>query len=139
MLKRMLIKDCVYENDSNCYDEAIKLLDAEYGNQHLIVNAYLRELRRWPLIKQNDATALKKFHRFLRTGLTHKKDGKLKELDSESLIRGCILAKMHRSAQEKWVDKVVRARENKKLELGFSEVVKFVGHQSLLASDPSYS
>ena len=75
----------------------------------------------------------------MRKGLTYKRDGKLNELDSESIIRSCVLAKMDRSVQEKWVSKVVRSREKKMKELDFADVVKFIEHQLLLASDPSYS
>jgi hypothetical protein len=86
-----LIKHCIYEERSTCFDVAISLLDKEYGNQQVIVNRYLQELRHWPAIKLNDAKEYKRFYRFLRSGTTFQKDGKLKELDSESIIRSLIL------------------------------------------------
>jgi hypothetical protein len=75
----------------------------------VIVNRYLQELRHWPAIKLNDAKEYKRFYRFLRSGTTFQKDGKLKELDSESIIRSLILSKMDRSVQAKWLNKVVSA------------------------------
>ena len=123
-----LIKHCIHEDEKQCYAEAIKLLDAEYGNQQILVHSYLKELKQWPPVKSNDSSGYKKLHRFLRAGLTYKRDGKLKELDSESIIRTCILSKLDRPVQEKWVSNVVRTREKKGKELSFIDVVKFVEH-----------
>ena len=106
-----LIKHCIREEKSTCFDEAISLLDREYGDKQLLATFYLNKLRQWPQVPLNDACAYKKLHRFLLGGLTYKRDGKLVELDSESVIRTCILAKMDRSVQNKWLSKVVRARE----------------------------
>jgi hypothetical protein len=122
-----------------CFKEAIRLLDKEYGDKQLLVNLYLNKLRKWPKIPLNNPTAYKKLHRFLLSGLTYKRDGTLNELDSETVIRTCILAKMDRSIQDKWLNKVVRAREKNQAELNFKDLVKFVEHISLLASEPSYS
>ena len=86
----------------------------------------------------NDATSYKKLHRFLRAGLSYKRDGLLPELDSESIIRH-LLAKMCQKVQERWLEKVVCAKENGKDRLGFQELVKFIEHQAALASQPSFS
>ena len=82
---------------------------------------------------------IKKLHRFLLKGLSLKRNEILKELDSEMILRTCILAKLERSVQEKWLNKVVRSREKNEPELNFSNIVNFVEHLSRLASDPSYS
>ena len=134
-----LIKHCIYEEDDTCFDTAISLLDAEYGNRQVIVNSYLSQLKHWPVVKLNDGKAYKKFHRFLRSGLTFQREGKLKELDSESIMRSMVLSKMDRSVQEKWLRKVVSQRANHGNELVFSDIVKFIEYQTLLVTDPSYS
>ena len=134
-----LIKHCIYEKEDQGFDQAMELLDREFGNCQIIINAYLKKLRQWPNIKSNDAKGYKKFHRFLGSGLTHRKGGRLKELDSENVIRTCIMAKLDRAVQDKWLNRVVRARERSNQELDFCDVVDFVGHITRLASDPSYS
>ena len=134
-----LIKNCIYEDKNTCFDAAIALLDKEYGNQHIIVNKYLHELRHWPTVKLNDEKEYKKFSRFLRSGTIFQRDGKLKELNSESIIRSFILSKMDRTVQERWLRKVVSARAKHGKELVFSDLVEFIEYESLLASDPSYS
>ena len=50
-----LIKHCIYEDENECFDQAIQLLDEEYGNKQILVNTYLKELRQWPSIKTNAA------------------------------------------------------------------------------------
>lgn len=134
-----LIKHCFYEDSSICYTKAIGLLDKEYGNHQLLASSYLKELRKWPVIKPNNSSAYKKLHRFLLKGLSLKRGESLKELDSEMIIRTCILAKMDRSVQEKWLNKVVRSREKDEPEMNFADIVNFVEYLSRLASDPSYS
>ena len=134
-----LIKHCIHDGDSSCFDNAIQLLDKEYGDKELLTNLYLNKLRQWPKVTSNDAAAYKKLHRFLLSGLAFKRDGMLTELDSESIIRSCILAKMDRTVQEKWLRKVVRAKEKGTGKLIFKDLVKFVEHLSSLASEPSYS
>ena len=44
-----------------------------------------------------------------------------------------------KSVHQKWLSKVVKAKELNTGQLGFPEVVKFIEHLSLLASEPSYS
>ena len=105
------IKHCLYEEDQVCFKEAIRILDKDYGDKHVLMNLYLNKLRKWPKIPLNNPTAYKKLHRFLLSGLTYKRGGELSELDSEMVIRTCVLAKMDRSVQDKWLNKVVRARE----------------------------
>ena len=134
-----LIKHCIYEDNDKCFDTAISLLDAEYGNRQVIVNSYLSQLKHWPVVKLNDGKAYKKFHRFLRSGLTFQRESKLKELDSENIMRSMVLSKMDRSVQEKWLRKVVNQRANHGKELVFSDIVKFIEYQTLLVTDPSYS
>jgi len=96
-------------------------------------------LRSWPQVSCNDPPALKKFYRFLLSGLTYKRGGNLKELDSETVIRVYILSKFDKSVYQKWLSKFVKAKKLNTGQLGFPEVVKFIEHLSLLESEPSYS
>ena len=134
-----LIKHCIQDEDTLCYSRAIKLLDKEYGNQQLLSSSYLKELRKWPIIKFNDADAYKKLHRFLLKGLSLKRDQNLKELDSDMIIRTCILSKMDCKVQEGWLKRVVSGREKSHHEPEFADVVEYVDLLARLASDPSYS
>ena len=105
---------------------AISLLEREYGNQQVVVNSFLNQLKSWPAVRLNDGKAYKKLHRFLRSGLTFQKEGKLSELNSESVLRSMVLSKMDRSIQDKWLRKVVSQRNKYKKELAFPDMVQFL-------------
>jgi hypothetical protein len=46
---------------------------------------------------------------------------------------------MDTKVQDKWLVKVVRTRKVEQRELNYKDVVEFIEHLSLLASEPSYS
>ena len=132
-----LIKHMVHVND-DCYDKAIRMLDKEYGNPHLIHQSYIKELRQWEPIKANDTPAYKKFYRFLLKCHTYKDTYQLRELDSTEMIRG-IICKVHQSQQERWNRKAISIRNNQSREADFSDLMDFIEHEVTLMSDPSYS
>ena len=41
------------------------LLEKHYGNPHMILAAYHREIKAWPLLRPSDPLAYKKFYNFL--------------------------------------------------------------------------
>ena len=79
-------------------------MEKEFGNKQLLVILYLNKLRQWPKVSSNDHVGYKKLHRFLLSGITYKQEGKLNELDSKSIIRTCVLAKLDKAVQEKWLN-----------------------------------
>ena len=60
-----LIQYCIQLTDSICYNQAISLMERHYDNPYIIVSAYRKEIKKWPLIKPGDSGALKKFYSFL--------------------------------------------------------------------------
>ena len=131
-----LIKHLVHTDKG--FDKAMKVLDAEYGNEHLLANSYLKELRSWPAVKQNDADALKKFHRFLIKCQAYKSGPKLRELDSPELIRILIL-KLHTTYQERWNRVADKTRRKKRCEPNFDNFVEFVSEEKSVLCNPTYS
>ena len=133
-----LIKHCVHESKSDCYDKAIDLLNKEYGNKYKISCAYMEELRKWPQIKQNDAAAYKKFYRFSLRCLTLQKQGELEVLNSPISIRQ-LQVKLPSSQQDKWAKKVETTRRQQRREANFEDFVKFVDFETSVISDPIYA
>ena len=133
-----LIKHCIHESPSNCYDKAIALLDKEYGNRYKISCAYMEELRTWPQLKQNDSNAYKKCYRFLLKCLTLQKRGELDILNSPISIRQ-IQLKLPASQQDKWSKIVETTRRKNHREANFEDFVKFMDFESSVNSDPVYS
>ena len=133
-----LVKHLVHASKNSCYDQAIKLLDKEFGNPHLISYSYIKELRQWEVVKQHDAAAFKKLYRFLLKCEAYKSSEYLAELDSVDMIR-TIICKLHTTYQERWNRKAADSRRKDKKEPGFAELLKYLEAESNLLSDPAYS
>ena len=132
-----LIAHLIHASPLSCYDEAIKMLDNEYGNPHLIHRSYISELRKWDTIKANDTPAYKKLYRFLLKCQTYKTTYKLAELDSTDVIQ-TVIRKVP-AIQERWNRKAVNIRRDSARDPVFSDLLKFMEYEVALLSDPSYS
>ena len=53
------------------YENALALLEEEFGNEHRTTTAYLQKLENWPSIKSEDAGGLKQLSIFLMTCLNN--------------------------------------------------------------------
>ncbi len=133
-----LIRHCVHADPESCYDQAISLLDKEYGNTHLVSSSYIKELRNWETIKQHDSSGYKKFYRFLLKCQAYKAQGRLSELDSTDVIR-TMISKVPTPHQEKWNRKASEIRRRNDREADFSDFIVFFENETALLSDPAYS
>ena len=134
-----LIKHLVHHADHNtCYTTAMRLLDKEYGNPHLLSCSYLKELRLWKKVEENDTAAFKKLYRFLLKCQAYKKDRLLMELDSTDMIKA-IISKVHTTHQGRWSRRALDIRHKDAKEADFNDLVMFMGREAELLSDPAYS
>ena len=133
-----LIRHLVHADQESCYDQAMSLLDKEYGNAHLVSCSYLRELRNWDVIKQHDSVGYKKFYRFLLKCQAYKAHGRLAELDSTDMLR-TMISKVPAHHQDKWNRKASEVRKRKHREAHFSDFVTFFEDETALLNDPAYS
>ena len=132
-----LIKHCVHADPLSCYDQALALLDVEYGSSHKISYAYLQRLHEWPSIKITDTVSFKKLYRFLLQCRTYKTNGRLQELDSATTLR-TVIQKLNSTYQDEWSILAEKCRRNGK-EADFNELIEFVDFHSSRAADPAYS
>ena len=132
-----LIKHCVHENVDVCYEEALRLLEKEYGDPIRMSCAYLEKLKNWPPIKSNDTGALKCLYRFLLRCLAFKKKGNI-DLDSPLTIR-CVQLALPVNMQDGWAAKAGKTRRKKKVEADFADMVEFVDEWCERLSDPVYA
>ena len=134
-----LIKHLVHDADSkSCYSTAMSLLEKEYGNPHLLSCSYLKELRLWKKVEENDASAFKKFYRFLLKCQAYKKDRRLMELDSTDIIK-TVISKLHVSHQGRWARKSLDIRTKLSKEADFNDLVAFMAKEAEVLCDPAYS
>ena len=60
-----LVKHCIQQPTEVYYENAKNLLIKRYGDPHKILSAYRLEIKKWPQVRQGDATAYRKFYNFL--------------------------------------------------------------------------
>ena len=131
-----LIKHLVH-SETKCYDKAIELLDKEYGNAHLLSCSYIKELRLWKNIAEDDVDGFKKLYRFLLKCRSYKECNRLQELDSTDLL-ATIISKTHRVHQGRWNRKAVQIRQGGR-EAKFEDLLKFFEKETEVLNDPAYS
>ena len=132
-----LIKPFVHDDSGSCYDNAIALLDKEYGNHHLITCSCLEELRQWERVKDNEAEGFKKLYRFLLKCQAYKSPDRLTELDSTEMIKR-VLSEVHSSIQNRWVRKTLDIGHHQSKEADFNDLVRFFPKEAEVLSDPAY-
>ena len=132
-----LIKHFVHAESHDCYDKAVRLLDKEYGNMHLLSCSYLKQLRQWEAISDDDPVGFKKLYRFLLKCQTFKQLDRLQELDSTDVL-ATIISKVHPSHQSRWNRRAVEIRRGGK-EANFADLVKFFEKEAEMLNDPAYS
>ena len=133
-----LIKHCVHDNPNSCYERAVQLLDREYGDPFKTACAYIERLRDWPMLKYNDAGALKGLYRFLLRCQTYQKKGYLEVLNSPLTIRN-IQLKLPVNQQDKWAQLVGKIRRKKKREATLCDFVSFIETETINMNDAVYS
>ena len=61
-----MIKHCVQEPPTVCYEHAKKILMEKYGNPYHVMVEYRKEIKAWPIIRSGDAEGYQRFYNFLR-------------------------------------------------------------------------
>ena len=133
-----LIKHCVHNDPNSCYNDAMSLLEREYGDPIRIASAYVEKLKNWSMIKHGDGASVKSLYRFLLQCQAYQKRGCLLGLDSPLTIRS-IQLKLPLGLQDKWTHLVGKVRKRKKREADFDDFVEFIETESAALNDPVYS
>ena len=63
-LKEM-VKSCMQLPPKEGYETAKQMMHKLYGDPHLVIAAYCKEIKQWPQIKPGYAEAYRKFYNFL--------------------------------------------------------------------------
>jgi len=134
---RQLVRSCSHNDEAIAYEQAIQLLEDEYGNEHRAAAAYLQKLENWPVIKSEDGEALRKLSVYLLTcvncmsGMTA-----MNQLNSPKEIMNVVM-KLPFELRKRWRSKTMELTDNGSTVI-FSDLVEFVRKQSRLANQPLY-
>ena len=126
-----------YLDPEKGYEKAFKELKYRYGNQDVIVHAFIEKALSWPQIKPDNPKELDRFSIFLREceNAVNSLDA-IKTLEySENMKR--ILAKLPYTMHDRWRNIVFQAKE-----IGsrpsFSQLVEFVSREAKKIIDPDF-
>ena len=134
---RETIRHCVQLSAETCYDTAINLLRKRFGDRHLILSTYRKELRNWQPLRYNDASAFRTFLNFVVKCQSFICDD-WSVLDTPDTI--CMLAsKLPPALIDLWNRKAMMHRKSKLGEPRLAEFAKFLEEETTLINDPLYS
>ena len=134
-----LIETCLYQPPETGYRRARELLEKHYGNPIQVANAHMEKLISWPKIYDNDSKKLREFYVYLvkcQGCLTDEEY--VHELNTSSLLQALCL-KLQERLQRQWATQVYTIKSTKSRRANFRDFVEFIGKESEVASDPTFS
>ena len=104
-----LVRNCIHVPPEECHEETMALLQDRYGDPYQVLGAYCREIRNWPVVKQDDACALRGFSNFLMKCRSILSESSWNQLDNPDVL--CLLmAILPGYLQDRWNNQVLMIR-----------------------------
>ena len=129
-----LVSGCVYMGEDG-YSEALRLLKEQYGQPHIICNAFMHRFQNQPSIKSDDPRSIKRMYLLAQRcllAMQHMSD--LSVLDFPANLQS-IVTKLPPYLRNKWRD--FASKQQRRLQ--FHDMVEFLRQASLSANDPLFS
>jgi len=134
---RVLVQSVVTRDPEESYNNALALLEEEYGNEYKVGSTYLEKLDNWPSIKSEDVKGLNELSIFLLTCRSNMESmSVLNQLNSPKQIRSIVM-KLPFRLREKWRDIALDLQDENR-SVDFRRLVSFVRRQSRLMSQPLF-
>ena len=114
-------------------------MEKHYGNPIQVANAHMEKLVSWPKVYDSDSKKMREFYVYLvkcQGCLTDEEN--VHELNKSSLLQ-VLCSKLQERLQRQWATQVntIKTRESRRV--NFSDFVEFIGKESEVASDPTFS
>ena len=136
LVARKLLKE--HHDPEEGYLVARKLLKEHYGQNYRIAAAYLQRIMEVPLIRPEDGEALRRFSVLLISCKnTLKEIGYLNKLDNLVSLQN-IFSKLPYSIRQKWCDIADDTTSNKKREVTFEDISRFVEVKARALNHPIF-
>ena len=133
-----VISGCLHMDPEPGYIEARILLEKEYGDPYKLSLTLLTEINGWSVLKQDDSVGIKKFSLFLtKCNNAMQSLSYLHVLNNPSNML-CIVHKLPFYLQNKWRERVSKARRREQKVLAYPDLVEFVSDAADTANDPVY-
>ena len=119
------IEDCIMADSSEIgYLEARRILETNYGQSHVVVDAYVRAITEGPFIRSGDSEGLAKLASSMRNCLIACSGLPSAGLDTQHTV-GSVFKRLPKGLQEKFMSEVSNELENNKL-ITFKDLTGFV-------------
>ena len=131
-----LVKSCQHMSDDAGYVKA--LLYEHFGNEHVIVSAYLNKVHTWPSIRSEDGRALQAYCLFLRGCCNSMEEVQgLSELNiSANMV--AVIKRLPYKLKDKWRTVACGIQERQHCRPIFNDIVSFLERQGKIATDPVF-
>ena len=133
-----LVRNCIHVPPEECHEETMALLQDRYGDPYQVLGAYCREIRNWPVVKQDDACALRGFSNFLMKCRSILSESSWNQLDNPDVL--CLLmAILPGYLQDRWNKQVLMIRRKPLRELKLTDLIDFVNEETALVNNALFS
>ena len=133
-----LVKPFIHDNPKYGYENAMKLLERQYGYPCKLLACYKNEIKRMTKIKPGDATVFRRLFNFLIKCQSLQYSNNQNLLDTSGMI--CIIAsKVPVFLQDRWNRHVQKIRKNQTREPGLLHLTNFIEDKMTLVNDPLFS
>ena len=132
-----LLKHCIHLAPDIGYDTVITLLNKRYGNPHLLLASYSKEIKSLAPVKPGDTMGFRKFHYFVLKCGTCSKITNWNSLETPETL--CILVlKLPGGLRDRWNRTVQGIRRSYDREPCLSDFSGFVKEETILVNDPIF-
>ena len=133
-----IIKHCIQHPPKLEYQNALILLEKQYGDPFRIMSSYRKEIKLWPEIRAGDTTDYRNYYNFLLKCQSICSTCKESNLDFPEVL--CVLiSKLPGYVRERWNRKVLSIRRTHKRNPKLFDLPRFVEEESMLVNDPLFS
>ena len=135
---RELIKPFIHDNPEYGYENAMKLLERQYGNPFKLLACYRNEIKWMTKIKPGDAAAYRRLFNLLIKCQSLQYSNNQNPLDIPDVI--CmILSKVPGFLQDRWDKHVHKIRKTSTREPGLPDLTNFIEDEMNIVNDPLFS
>ena len=131
------IKPFIHDRPECGFENAIRLLEKQYGNPHKLPASYKKKIKQMTKINPSDAAAYRRLFNFLIKCQNLEYEGQ-NPLDTPDII-GMILAKIPGYLQDRWNRNAQKIRKVQMREPGLIDLTNFIEDEMVLVNDPLFS
>jgi hypothetical protein len=131
-----LVRSCLCLDSSVGYNKSKDLLKENFGSEYKIATSFVEKALNWPVVRSEDADALKMYSLFLLGCQNTLSDMDLNELDHPSNIRE-LVGKLPFKLMSAWRKKAFETTDGAHgRQVKFKDIVIFVSRESRILNEP---